>query len=654
MGFDSCKTAIFASSYALNVEHTTMTRVDIGIDVANGPRRDIILDGNTISARKYGIRSSLNEPLHYSSVIRNNTVTITGLAAGANPVSGIRMDEWGLGFTPKPGQTVPQPFGTDGWEVSGNTVTLQKGGLGILYRNGFYGQLESNTVNDQGQTSSPGEYDGIRVDGSTFSQINYNDVTRSTSAGGNAASRAIHSKAGFANGFTCNCLDNTGVGMQFFDMADYTNNVRGNKFHDHDGTGLQLGDDNIGNAYIGIQYHSGNEWYLASIPSGGYGGVNWGSASDITFLSRFFIDPDEKNGALNPPVDPQDWFKAEPTSSSFDCENNCSAPSTRPPFTGETDVPTALDEAIATDSLPTDGWEHEAKWKGAYRLYRKMLRQPAIENYATEYADFKAANDSLSTGRLAYIAEEKAGIFSLSASGDSSLENYRLAWWAEMADLEALDSLRQAGDTTTATLTQYAAAAQSAATAWAQYTQYAEGFTQAREQEIAGLLALNAAVTPELQPDENQQVVNGIVLNFLLSDSLANGNLDTLTAIAGQCPLEGGDAVYEARAIVAHYSDIEFDDYQICATAERQQKMQRGNAGSHISVYPNPTTGVVFFETTGEVQVRVFNQLGQLQLEKSLAGNRLDLGQLPPGLYRVQIFQDGRLMAAHSVVLINR
>jgi hypothetical protein len=115
-----------------------------------------------------------------------------------------------------------------------------------------------------------------------------------------------------------------------------------------------------------------------------------------------------------------------------------------------------------------------------------------------------------------------------------------------------------------------------------------------------------------------------------------------LTAIADQCPLEGGDAVYEARAVVAYLTGQEFDDYQLCDSGERNQRIKpsvKVESLDNIIVYPNPTTGQVFWTTLqGEpVTVRVFNSLGQLQIEKSTTDNRMDLSALSQGMYHLQI-----------------
>jgi hypothetical protein len=129
-----------------------------------------------------------------------------------------------------------------------------------------------------------------------------------------------------------------------------------------------------------------------------------------------------------------------------------------------------------------------------------------------------------------------------------------------------------------------------------------------------------------------------------------------LTAIADQCPLEGGDAVYEARAVVAYLTGQEFDDYQLCDSGERQQRAKRQNtteAAKDIAIYPNPTTGDVFFTVPGEILVRVFNELGQIKLEKAVTDGRISLAQLQPGVYRLQLFREGQMLTTQSVVLLN-
>ena len=634
MTFDDCKTGIYCENYALNIENTVMDNVDIGIDVLKSKIRDIVIDGNTITARQYGIRSFLNEPLHPISAIKNNTVTITeGLTPQNNLTTGIGMEEIGLGFKPLPGQTLPVSSSMDGWEVSGNDITMKEGGRGILYRNGFLGTVQANAILNE---SEPDDFTGIRTEGSTFSGITANTIDQMAAAGLGTAT-AIYSSGGFSNTFQCNCLDHTNVGMQFFDMADFQDAVRGNNFNTHC-TGLQLGVDGVGGVFIGDQNHTGNLWDLGAISGSCLGGRNWGNNFEVG-QSEFRVNG-TANASLNPDVFPNsDWFFNEPGTAYNGC-GSCSFPPQIPPRVTEGEVPTKLDEAIARDSLDSGVFPDEMAWKGKFRLYRKILRQPDIESYATEYATFVSANDNLSSGKLAVIAEGKYDLFDLSAAEDSILESYRIAWQAGMEALRILDSLTQAG--ASVNQGQYDDKVEYSADMHEQYQTYRDSLLNRRAQNISALLTLNAAVSASIDPDINQRTVNGLAFNLLLSDTLATGALAALESIAEQCPLEGGDAVYEARSIVSYFTGQDYNDADICEDAQRQQRPGAPNKTSTVfrsAIYPNPTADRIYWNNTDArpLTLRVFNSLGQLVMELLSVHDNADLSGLPEGLYTVQL-----------------
>jgi PKD repeat protein len=70
-----------------------------------------------------------------------------------------------------------------------------------------------------------------------------------------------------------------------------------------------------------------------------------------------------------------------------------------------------------------------------------------------------------------------------------------------------------------------------------------------------------------------------------------------------------------------------------------------------VKVYPNPTTGELRWEGAEKaVTVRVYNVLGQLQLEGEAAEGHIDLSDLSTGLYAVQFLDaSGGLVAVRKV-----
>ena len=222
MTFNNCKTGVFATDYAALVGNTRMTNVNLGINWISSRNQEIRLRNNNISARLYGIRSHGNEPFFVNSQIDDNTIAITTTGGGITPVTGIEMQESGESGL--------------GWSVARNNVTMKLGGRGILYRNGSGGILDANNVVNQAQ---PNNYTGIFTENSMYSTVSRNTVNQNGSAG-LGTSQGIYSSGGTSNTFQCNCIDNTNVGMQFYDLSDFTNAVRGNNFNTHT-TGLQIG-----------------------------------------------------------------------------------------------------------------------------------------------------------------------------------------------------------------------------------------------------------------------------------------------------------------------------------------------------------------------------------------------------------------------------
>jgi hypothetical protein len=641
--FNNCKTAIQGHRCGTLITGVTINNVDYGIDWERSQTHDLDFISNTITARKCGIRSSLNEPVAFNSSIFSNTITVSGVGAGTTPAIGIQANEGGM-FSPsvQPGQF--------GWQIDVNNVTMQNGGRGIHYRNGQYGRVLRNSVTNFSQAFN---YDGIWVEGAGVCDISANTINQSLTSAGLGNSSAIRSSGGNENSYTFNCVDNTNAGLLFFDMGDFSERVVGNSINNHV-TGLQLGDPGIGNVFIGQQHHTGNIWDLSAIPGGGFGGVHWGGQF-VANASAFYVDELE-NPALNPPVDPVTWFEDQNTAAATTPAIGCSFPPMLPPFTpADPSEPSDLDLLIAGGALPTDMFQNETRWKAAYRLSRKLLRYPGMENKFPLLASFKSANANLSTSALAYIAEQRSRLYELSASELSTVNNLKAVVVQKRNELRQLDSLIQAGQVVSPS--QYATAEQDRLNAQAKLELFQASFESNLQVKIANLATLNAAVSPSIKPDINHQAVNAIFLELLAADSLSSTNLALLLDIAGQCPLEGGDAVYEARSIVAQHYGQEFDDRTLCLQAgqrEQQKLVSDFSSASDITFYPNPSSGSLYWTNTGAepVLLRLYNPLGQLLLSQESADGFVSIAQFLPGIYTAQLVSNnGKVLTATQVVL---
>jgi hypothetical protein len=624
MTFDNVKTGIYALGMATpTTTACTMTNVEIGIDWQRSPGRDINLRSNNISPRRYGIRSFQNEPLSTvsSSSLFGNTITIPVVGLGNNPPVGILANEAGVSLPAGPG-----------WAMSGNNITLAAGGgRGIEYNNGAFGSMESNTITNG---NSGVDYIGIKADNYSFTSISSNVISQTLINNSVGLARGIFSSGGWANAVSCNRVSNHNTGIQFLDMADYTDNVAGNCISNY-ATGLKLGDFGVGNAIVGDQRHTGNVWDLTP---NALGGIHYGGSDPLIAQSEFFVDEAE-NPQLNPPVDPsEDWFvEEEQEGNTFSCSSCSGFPGEPGGFTPEKPQPTGLDAVIVAGTLPTDAFQSEVRWKGRYRLYRKLLRQPAMATSTDAYATFHSTYANQSEGQLAYVAEERGKLYALTTQQQTDLTALHTDLRDLSDDIRVLDQDQQQTGTNHSTQINNLMSQRNGVQQ--QYDQLQGNLRSARLTRIGQLQQLNQSVNVTLIPVLNHRTVNAILLTYEANDGVwATTDEATLAAIATQCPSEGGDAVYEARAVLRQLQGVVYNDRNLCQEPGERRVGSSTNSENLIQVYPNPSSGIVQWNTskTAIQYILVYDVLGTLVLERNVESQQqIDLSHLPNGLYRM-------------------
>lgn len=209
----------------------------------------------------------------------------------------------------------------------------------------------------------------------------------------------------------------------------------------------------------------------------------------------------------------------------------------------------------------------------------------------------------------------------------------------------------QAGDSINQTT--YGSVLTQRASAQTQLEQYWTSMKQSRQQQIQNLLQYNAAITTDLAIDTNHKLVNNIVLSLLAADTLATGDLTTLEAIAAQCPQEGGDAVYEARAMVSYFTGVQFDNSACIGGEERENEMANTVAVENITIYPNPATNMVIVQGAPEdAVVNITDYLGRLIHSGKLQSSQIELASFQSGVYTLQVFSnENTLLATRKLVI---
>ena len=105
-------------------------------------------------------------------------------------------------------------------------------------------------------------------------------------------------------------------------------------------------------------------------------------------------------------------------------------------------------------------------------------------------------------------------------------------------------------------------------------------------------------------------------------DSIPADSLTSLWQIANQCPLAGGQGVFQARALLTSLFDVDWNDYDRCLdqgysiykNEPTPAHDETSPIGSGIVIFPNPATDKVQFEVLDAKQLPVnvvfFDMLG--------------------------------------------
>lgn len=173
-----------------------------------------------------------------------------------------------------------------------------------------------------------------------------------------------------------------------------------------------------------------------------------------------------------------------------------------------------------------------------------------------------------------------------------------------------------------------------------------------RHNELEEALQRNAEVLSDLLIEQNQQQVNSIYINQLLTGApLTTDEIALLESIAFLTPYLGGDAVYTARAMLG----IDPDEYSI---AYRVAEVI-DSTPAVVSIYPNPGNGeltLAFSKTSTEKSIfECYNIQGQLLesfvLPKGIDRKELHLETLDAGIYLIRVWQEDDLLLNEKLII---
>lgn len=413
---------------------------------------------------------------------------------------------------------------------------------------------------------------------------------------------------------------------------------------------------------IGGQIHAGNQWVGSY---GQYSGVHWGEDDEVA-NSAFFVEPPEgtiiwPDGVYSP--NNPDWFNPA-DGEATDCagDRGCEPPppgEKEPPIIDETDI------YIAEEGFENPLYGPYLNLEGARHLYRKLQQYPSLLGQEEAIDDFY---ESVGNTSIAAFYKLEAGITALYSS-NVLLTARQAALVIYLGQLEKLKAeLAEATDEEA--IAQLNAYIEIAGGLLALNWQALQALYQELEaQHLLGANALieeNALVSEEGLLEANRKTVNDIFLSTAAQGifSLDESQLEAVQSIAEQCPFEGGQAVYLARALYQWHEYRTFDDLALCEEPEQRPAppgIEPSTPAAAFRFYPNPGT-VALNVAVPEAYLGQSLELRLLSLTRRPMANwatgsanaieRLETDQIPSGIYWVEVWAAGQQLAIERLVVI--
>ncbi|MCA0237013.1 MAG: M12 family metallo-peptidase [Bacteroidetes bacterium] len=666
VSFDNCHAGVRAAHSSIDVSANRMQNVDYGVRSANIlPMKYFRVRNNRISATDAGIALHQYMESPAASEVRNNIIQMDNNPNGV----GIRIG----GNSP-----TSSHFGGD---VADNQINLYEAAKGIEANIANKVNIHNNIVYLEDDAYN---YAGIAVNGGNRNAVLCNNtqglLPKTTGTGGQGGSgfmniRAYQNMHAPATEWGCNFMEGTGIGMEVAGAADL-NDIRGNSFTEAN-IGLQLGlSPNIGDVFTGPQIHRGNVWEDASLETG----AKYLGNADLIGQSKFTVDPSYDLAGItslylpNAIDGPEDWFGPDDDdNTTFQCGTQQTGfPSLCLPLNF---MPLQLEKtetAIAKGELPGEYYGPAVAWTTRRHLYRRLTEEGNPYSTDPDINDFMTGMDTLAV--QAFGAQEIAILAAYAIDSQDSLDLLNMQGRLDDVNVEFIlaDSLLQ--DTALISYSDFVKSLPDFATLMEDIDDAVETQRLLIDTLISRrLLWRNPLIDDnDLLPDTtvfqaNAKTVNELfVQNFLYYDiSLDSTERATLSAIANQCPLAGGEAVLIARAMLDAVvkTPVLYNDALLCEQTETEERratttIQEGR----YAVAPNPASGLLtlLYVLPKESISSTFvlrNALGEICTKVSLDvqshSAQISTAHLPNGIYAWEYRDKNTSLASGKLVVIH-
>jgi hypothetical protein len=179
-----------------------------------------------------------------------------------------------------------------------------------------------------------------------------------------------------------------------------------------------------------------------------------------------------------------------------------------------------------------------------------------------------------------------------------------------------------------------------------QYLNLKQIENEVSNQNFSQAINLSNSFTAFNLPEENYQYFYKIYSTYFSGYPLLFADYTKLVEIAEQCPLDGGKAVFEARALRNHIDRWNYEYIDICE--ENNEKSLDNIYTDHENethIYPNPCSGVFYLYNRSELELilKLFDFTGREILSEKIDGNlikEIQLKNVNSGIYLYKLIND--------------
>ncbi len=543
-------------------------------------------------------------------------------------------------------------------------LETKSAGHGILTQNVHFASIGDNYVfTNPGNNLSAGT-NGITLNSGGDNTVNCNFVINTiphsnTNTKGMAVSLSVN------NNIECNSFKGgifstpTGSSIGMFFGGTCAGTIMRANLMENNFEGLYINNTgSIGTQGSGTAHH-GNIWinyqFVDGATNANYGNelgsifrAQTGMGSQMSSIPQYFPHINFANQAAG-------WFQISAGTPATCQSLQLCIPSSPP---GEEHN---LEMMIAEESLVTWIYPSETKVINEQYLYHRLTEDSVLLNSDTTYSQFYTSKLNSTIGELHNVRATTQSADNFTSQQLQNLQSAEMLILTKTDSISRLDSLNKIIPQINYTLTR-----QGLVNSIEILAETIELIMQQHEVNSGSMLdsaaIINSEVLPSVLPEVNKKNINEILIEFKgYGLSTLSNNLSELLSIAHQCPYAGGQAVYQARAMIEMLDEsIEYFDDNVCLQSGIFKTQINGgyDAVNYINISPNPANELLTIDIVGPWEglcyIALLNMMGESIMEDQVSCDQksktINIINLSSGIYTVRVYNNNVIKTKKLVI----